>query len=644
MRPTTWVLAGVAVVAAIVAAGGVAVTSGTTPATAAAQPPPAHTAHVERRSLSAMVSQPGTLTYRARPDGSPYSVINQARGTYTRLPVAGEVISQGHVLYRVNDRPVVLLSGSTPAYRTLSAGATGADVAELNADLVALGYATRGQLSRTSASFGSATRTAVKKLQAALGVSRNGTLTLGEAVFEPTAVRVTSVLAQPGGSARPGETVTQGTSTARQVQLALSAAQQTDVAVRDRVSITLPDNRSTPGVVASVGAVATCPSSSGTGGSGSSSAAPGTDSCSSGNSGSTTPTVTVDITPSDPAATGTWDQAPVQVGITTARVTRALVAPVTALLAQPGGGYAVEVVGAGARTHLVAVSLGLFDDADGLVAVTRLDAGRRPGTGGRLNMTHTPLPTPDHDPVAPGTGSGLPVGGTGVPVLDVDDVTKTYPGEPPVHALREVTLTIGPGELVGIVGPSGSGKTTLLQLMGTLDRPTSGHVRITGLDVATMADEDVAYLRATRIGFIFQQFFLAEHASVLDNVADGLLYAGIPLTQRRRRALDALELVGLAERPDARPTQLSGGQRQRVATARALVGQPAIVLADEPTGNLDQATGQSILTLIDELHQAGSTIVVITHDHAIAERMPRQVEIVDGRIVADSRPPGGDPS
>jgi putative ABC transport system ATP-binding protein len=151
----------------------------------------------------------------------------------------------------------------------------------------------------------------------------------------------------------------------------------------------------------------------------------------------------------------------------------------------------------------------------------------------------------------------------------------------------------------------------------------------------------VAYLRATRIGFIFQQFFLAEHATALDNVADGLLYAGVPLELRRRRALDALELVGLGNRPHARPTQLSGGQRQRVAIARALVGQPAIVLADEPTGNLDQATGQSILGLIDQLHQAGSTIMVITHDHAIAERMSRKVEILDGRIVADTGPAGG---
>ena len=226
-------------------------------------------------------------------------------------------------------------------------------------------------------------------------------------------------------------------------------------------------------------------------------------------------------------------------------------------------------------------------------------------------------------------------------VLEVENVTKSYPGEPPVQALRGVTLGIGPGELVGIVGPSGSGKTTLLQLMGTLDRPTSGRVRITGLDAATMPDEDVAFLRATRIGFIFQQFFLAEHATVLDNVADGLLYAGVPVKERRERALDALELVGLAERPLARPTQLSGGQRQRVAIARALVGEPAIVLADEPTGNLDQATGQSILALIDRLHRAGSTIVVISHDHAIAERMPRKIEILDGHVVADT---GGAPS
>ena len=249
-------------------------------------------------------------------------------------------------------------------------------------------------------------------------------------------------------------------------------------------------------------------------------------------------------------------------------------------------------------------------------------------------MTDGPPPLPGSDTSTAGDGKAI----EHVPVLEVEGVTKSYPGEPPVEALREVSLTVGPGELVGIVGPSGSGKTTLLQVMGTLDRPSCGRVRITGLDVAAMADEDVAYLRATRIGFIFQQFFLAEHSTVLDNVADGLLYAGIPLSQRRRLALEALELVGLAERPNARPTQLSGGQRQRVAVARALVGQPAIVLADEPTGNLDQSTGQSILALIERLNRAGSTIILITHDRAIAERMARTVEILDGRIVADSGP------
>jgi putative ABC transport system ATP-binding protein len=223
------------------------------------------------------------------------------------------------------------------------------------------------------------------------------------------------------------------------------------------------------------------------------------------------------------------------------------------------------------------------------------------------------------------------------PILEVEAVTKVYPSEPPVTALRGVTFTVARGELVAIVGPSGSGKTTLLHLMGSLDRPSSGHIRITGLDVGSLSDRDLAALRATRIGFVFQQFFLAEHQSALDNVADGLFYAGVGLAERRAQALDALELVGLAERPYARPTQLSGGQRQRVAIARALVGQPAIVLADEPTGNLDQATGQSILALFDDLHHRGVTIAVITHDRGIAERMPRRIEMLDGHIVADTR-------
>lgn len=367
MRRKTWALAAAGVLALAIAIAGETAFSGAKQTTAAGSQLPVGSAQVQRRTLSARVSEAGTLTYRARSDGSPYSVINRARGTYTKLPAVGRVIRQGHVLYRVDDRPVLLLHGSTPAYRTLSAGMSGPDVAELNADLVALGYGTRAQLGPKSGSFGPATTAGVIKLQAALGMTQNGTLALGQVVFEPSAVRVTSVPAQLGGGAQVGVTVMQGTSTVRQVQVALSASEQTTVAVGDKVSITLPNNRTTPGVVTSVGAVAICPPSSGASGPSSSSAAPGTDSCS---SASSAPTVTVSITPSRLTATAKWDQAPVQVGITTASVHNALVVPVTALLARSGGGYAVEVVGTAARNHLVPVSLGLFDDAEGLVQVT----------------------------------------------------------------------------------------------------------------------------------------------------------------------------------------------------------------------------------------------------------------------------------
>ncbi|HTX09535.1 MAG TPA: peptidoglycan-binding domain-containing protein [Solirubrobacteraceae bacterium] len=379
MRREVWVLAAVLVLAVTTATGGVVLSSTATPPAHAAQLSAVSTATVQREELSATISQDGTLTYGAQPDGLPYTVINEAQGAYTKLPAVGQVIRQGQVLYRVDTSPVVLLYGATPVYRTLSAGMTGPDVAELNADLVALGYATSTHVNPTSGFFGPATTTGLEKLQAALGLAQNGELTLGQAVVEPTALRVTAVSALLGASAPAGQPAMQGTSTRRQVQVALDAAQQTDVAAGDRVTITLPNNKITSGVVTSVGTVATCASSSGSVVASPTSTTTQADSCSSESPSSSTPTINVDVRPSDPGTTGTWDQAPVQVGITTSRVPHALVVPVTALLAQANGGYAVEVVGPGASNHLVPVSLGLFDDADGVVQVTgsRLTAGER---------------------------------------------------------------------------------------------------------------------------------------------------------------------------------------------------------------------------------------------------------------------------
>lgn len=221
-------------------------------------------------------------------------------------------------------------------------------------------------------------------------------------------------------------------------------------------------------------------------------------------------------------------------------------------------------------------------------------------------------------------------------LVRLEQVGRRY-GSPPVHALRDVSLTIERGEMVAIVGPSGSGKSTMLNVIGTLDRPTSGRLLIDGIDVQERNDAELSALRAHRIGFVFQQFHLADGVRALDNVADGLLYSGVPLRERRRRAATALQMVGLGLRTGHLPNQMSGGERQRVAIARAVVGDPPLLLADEPTGNLDTRSGERIVELLHELHAGGTTIVVITHDDELAARLPRRIAIRDGQLHEDQR-------
>jgi hypothetical protein len=309
--------------------------------------------HVRLGSLSAQITGVGSLGYAARPDGSTYAVVNRARGTITSLPEIGRVIKQGQALYEVSNSPVILMNGATPVSRSLSAGDTGPDVRELNSDLVAMGYATRSALNPSSDHFGPATASALARMQGTLGVNRTGTLPLGQAVFLPAPLRITRVNATLGANADAGATVLHATSTARQVQVNIDATEQSSLKAGDRALITLPNYQDTPGVVASVGTVAN-------------------------GSGSSTPTIPVDITLKHPQDAGSLDQAPVRVQISTSGVSSALIVPVTALLPQTGGGYVVETVDAHGIHHLVPVTLGLFDDADGLVQVMsrHLSAGQ----------------------------------------------------------------------------------------------------------------------------------------------------------------------------------------------------------------------------------------------------------------------------
>jgi hypothetical protein len=344
-----WVLAGAVVLVAVTATGGVVAMSSAEQAPATAQDSPVNTARVERGRLSDLISQYGTLTYRARSDGSPYSVINRARGTYTRLPDAGDMVDCGDVLYRVNDRPVLLLCGSTPAYRSLSEGDTGRDVRELNANLVHLGYATRARLDPSSRHFGAETASALESLQSRLGEARTGSLGLGDAVFLPRSVRIARVTGELGGSARPGAHAMDATSATLEVQVALDPSQQDEVKAGDRVRITLPGNKSVTGKVDRLGRVARVPA--------------GQDD----NAGGAT--IPAYIRLDDPEKARGLDRAPVQVEITTKGVAGVLSVPVTAIVGKAGGGFAVEVLRAGGRRGLVAVKPGLFDAAGGRVQV-----------------------------------------------------------------------------------------------------------------------------------------------------------------------------------------------------------------------------------------------------------------------------------
>ncbi len=345
----SWLLAGAVILVAVAATGGVFALSGAKQATAAGQEPSLHTATVERGTLSDQISQSGTLTYRAGPDGSSYTVFDRARGIYTKLPTSGDPVGCGSTLYRVNNQPVLLLCGSTPAYRSLSEGASGPDVVELNTNLVDLRYATRAQLNPSSDAFSAATAAALRKLQAKLGEDRTGSLARGQVVFLPESLRIATVTGELGGPAQPGARVLSATSDTPEVQLALDPSQQGSVKRGDPALITLPSNTSVSGHVDRLGRVAQAPA-------GQNATAGGA-------------TIPVSISLDHPEQAHGLDQAPVQVNITTRGVNDALNVPVTAIVGRSGGGFAVEVVRAGGQRGLVAVKLGLFDTAGGRVQV-----------------------------------------------------------------------------------------------------------------------------------------------------------------------------------------------------------------------------------------------------------------------------------